>query len=70
MPVTVWLPVELGVYWVEQLAVFPAPERMHVEEENLPEPTLVNVTAPEGVRGVPGLVSVRVIVHVMGERSL
>ena len=56
----------MGVKVTWQLDVAPLPARVQLGEENAPGPLLEKVTAPMGVIGVPGPVSVTVTVHVVG----
>jgi len=53
-----------GVKVTAQLAVAPLPERLQVAEEKLPALLAENATVPDGVIGVPELVSVTVAVQV------
>jgi len=46
-----------------QVAVAPAPERVHGFGLKVPFPLLFQATVPDGVIGVPGDVSVTVAVH-------
>ncbi len=46
-----------------QVAVPPAPERVHGFGPNVPFPLLFQSTVPDGVIGVPGDVSVTTAVH-------
>ena len=46
-----------------QVAVPPAPERVHGFELNVPFPLLFQITVSDGVIGVPGEVSVTTAVH-------
>jgi hypothetical protein len=57
-------PTLAGVKVTAQVAVAPLPERLHVAEEKLPALPAENVTVPDGVIGVPELVSVTVVMHV------
>ena len=52
-----------AVYVTTQLAVGPAPERVHGLGLNVPFPLLFQATVPVGVIGVPGDVSITVTVH-------
>jgi hypothetical protein len=54
----------VGVKVTAQVAVAPLPERSHVAEEKLPALLAENVTVPDGVIGVAGLISVMVAVQV------
>ena len=56
----------MGVKVTWQLAVAPFPVGVQLAWENAPGPLLEKATAPVGVIGVPGLVSVTVTVHVVG----
>ena len=62
-----WVPVTDGLYVTWHVAELPLPLNVHwpFAGVNVPFPSLVNVTVPPGVPGVPVLVSVTVAVHVV-----
>jgi len=54
-----------GVKVTAHVVVAPLPERLHVAGEKLPALPAENVTVPDGVIGVPELVSVTAAVQMM-----
>jgi len=55
-----------GAKVTAQEAVAPVPERVHEAEEKVPALFAEKVTVPDGVTGVPEVVSETVAVHVTG----